>query len=469
MNKIVYVYVDFSYCEKRKLIYNTIQQLLEVAGWLTELTDDLLSANIVYSPEYKNDCWICTPYSTWNQSYTNSFFNANILTLEEIHNLKNLKSSIDWIFIGYYFLSGAFESHSKESNNINLIESIISSSGIDAVPVVNYCSNKLNKYLLSQNITFKPAPKWPNNKKWALCLSHDCDRFFKYRTLNFLKDSKHFLTKKKLSHAINYSLKAISSSFLNITNCTDPYFNSWLQWLEFQEKHSISATYFISTFNRYENGSTFLDVDYDFSDYRILNQVKLFHDKGFDFGLHTTTGAWESKRYKDEAERFTSYYGFSPTGYRGHYWSLSPENPSLTMDLVSKDTCLKYSSSFGMNKTHGYRRGVCYPYRPYDYLTGEYTGNYEIPPIIMDQSLFYSGKNNSDRMKEFDRKVGEIASQNGCLVLDWHTDSLSANYMDNLTRDLLIELTKLVNDSDCWVTSMVNVFNWCRNDRWIDF
>lgn len=462
----VKIYVNPSYNENILLIFNTIQQLLEVSGFLSILTSVRSEADIIYSPDYSNKYFFCLQNDRWSNNFISNPIVVGKYTIPDSAVCEKNFLKVDWIYVSYFFLSGLYEYQHTKATNLDEVENNVKTWNLCEFSPVDHCRSLLVEYLASINIPIKPAPRWPNNKKWALCISHDCDRFFKYRTQTFFKDSLFCFKNKNLFRGTSFLLKTIYSCIKNFSHPNDPYFSSWLNWLNFELKNDISSTNFISTFNRYDDGSTFLDVDYNHSNINIVEKVKMFKNLGFDFGLHTTTGAWDSKRYDLEANNFLSAYGFKPSGYRGHYWSISSDNPSHTMELVNDSTSLNYSSSFGMNKTYGYRRGVSYPYRPYNFETGAYSGNYEIPPILMDQCMYYAGTNNFDRINFFKEKVFEISRNNGCFVLDWHSDSLDPNYMDNITQALLLELNNIIHDSDCWVTSLDSVFEWCKHDRW---
>ena len=124
------------------------------------------------------------------------------------------------------------------------------------------------------------------------------------------------------------------------------------------------------------------------------------------------------------------------------------------------------SSCLVMNLIHGYRRGLNYPYRPFDRSSGEYSKNWEIPPTMMDQSLLLSGNSNTERIQAFRARANEIREAAGCFVLDWHTDSLWSGYMADITPPLLDEIKKIADDSTCWTASLGEIVNWCRKERW---
>ena len=85
---------------------------------------------------------------------------------------------------------------------------------------------------------------------------------------------------------------------------------------------------------------------------------------------------------------------------------------------------------------------------------------------MMDGSLHLVGQTNDQRMVTFRQWVSRIKRNEGCLVLDWHSDSLQKGFMDDMSQALLGELETISTDDTCWMTSLADVVSWCREGRW---
>ncbi|HEY4132650.1 MAG TPA: hypothetical protein VGM50_18700 [Gemmatimonadaceae bacterium] len=246
----------------------------------------------------------------------------------------------------------------------------------------------------------------------------------------------------------------------------DPYEQSTIAWLKFQQAHGIRGTYYIGTWGRYDTPSDARDLVYSRRDPEVQWLAKTCERFGAEVGLHSSIHAWTTpERFSTEVQRVRESYGVEAHGFRGHYWSLDATNPERSLRIAAASE-LKHSSALGMNTVGGFRRGSCYPYRPFDRSTGDYVGLCEVPPTLMDQALFQSGADNLARIQYFKTLAETVRKNEGVLVLDWHSDSLWPGYMDGVTDALLPELAQISNDSDCWLASAQQISDWCTTARW---
>jgi hypothetical protein len=460
------VFVSKSYRDFVRPISSTIEQLLEVAGWRSVFVDDPSYADIIYCSNSSLSNIDCASIESWRDMHNSYLVHFNDLYLPNLSIVKrDLSKQVDFVYVAYYFLTGSFEDNLELHQNsfVPIFDSLICKS-INK-PIVEICINRLRKFLIDKRVS-SPAPRWPIGKKWALCISHDCDRIKKFRTFSHFRDSFAHIKRKKLVSSIKSFSYANISLLANFSGIKDPYTESWSNWIKFQNLNNIKSTFFLCTWNRFDKNSSILDVDYNCFDKSLYLLIRDLHENGFDVGLHTSINAWDHRRYDVEVEKFEKAYGFEPQGYRGHYWSMSLNNANDSMKLASETTNMVYSSCLGMNLHTGYRRGICYPYRHFDKINGEYAGNWEVPPIMMDQSLLFSINKNYQIKQTLQAEIHNIKAFNGCFVLDWHSDSLTKGYMNNITESLLGEIEKLASDSECWIANMSEIVNWSKDGRW---
>ena len=460
------VFVSESYSDLVRPISSTIEQLLEVAGWRSTFLDDSSKADLTYCPNSSFSNMPCASIESWRSihhshlTYFNDLYVPNLSIVQS-----SLSKQVDFVYVAYYFLTGSFEDNLELHQNsfVPVFDSVICNA--IKMPIVEICISRLRQLLINKSVS-SPAPRWPVGKKWALCISHDCDRIKKFRTFSHFRDSFAHIKRKKLLSSIKSYSYANISLLANFSGIKDPYVESWSKWIEFQNSNNIKSTFFLCTWNRFDKNSSILDVDYNCFDKSLCHFIRDLHENGFDVGLHTSIKAWDCRRYDVEVEKFEKAFGFEPLGYRGHYWSLSLNNPNDSMKLASDTTNMVYSSCLGMNLLSGYRRGICYPYRHFDKINGEYAGNWEVPPIMMDQSLFFSMNKNYQIKQTLQDKINNLKAFNGCFVLDWHSDSLTKGYMNNITESLLSEIEKFASDSECWITTISEIVNWSKDGRW---
>ena len=247
----------------------------------------------------------------------------------------------------------------------------------------------------------------------------------------------------------------------------DPYYESWESWLRFESEMGIHGVYYIGTWSRWDQQSNERDLPYLSTDPVVIRLANLSLEKGAEIGLHSGIQAWRHPgRFQQETDRFRTHYGVDPKGFRGHYWSLDPENPESSHKTACLQTHFKYDSSFGMNLVSGFRRGAAYPFRTFEPCSGEYTGLIELPPVIMDGALHSCGKTNPDRLASFIALGQTVKKAEGLLMLDWHSDSLDPSYQDNLASRLLPTLRTWVDDSSCWFATGSEIAAWSTAARW---
>jgi hypothetical protein len=247
---------------------------------------------------------------------------------------------------------------------------------------------------------------------------------------------------------------------------SDPYEQSTISWLQFQRDHGIRGTYYIGTRGRYDTLSDVRDLVYSRHDPEAQWLAKTCDQFGAEIGLHSSVRAWATReQFAEEVQRVRDAYGVAAHGFRGHYWSLDATSPENSLRIAA-ESGLKHSSALGMNTVGGFRRGSCYPYRPYNPRSGESVGLCEIPPTLMDQAMFCSGSDSATRVRRFRELEAAVRRNEGVLVLDWHSDSLCPGYMDDMTRELLPELSRIANDSACWLASAQQIADWCTTTRW---
>jgi hypothetical protein len=232
---------------------------------------------------------------------------------------------------------------------------------------------------------------------------------------------------------------------------------------------NVRGVYFIGTWSRYDTPSEPNDLVYSRTDPETVRLVQSCREHGAEIGLHSGIAAWQdASRYGEEVRRFKESFGVAPEGFRGHYWSLNPNNPEESLGIAALDAGLKYDTSLGMNVAYGFRRGTCYPFRPFEATTGVYSGLWELPPTVMDGGLYASAPSNEARVANFVALAEAVRRSEGILVIDWHSDSLWEGFMENLTQALLPALANIVADSTCWVVSGSECIDWCSYARWTE-
>ena len=457
------MHIDPEYGTAIPLIQRTLEQLLEIQGWKSLSAGSVAGAHLIYGGPEHNCPGICVPPSSWDECD-----NQRTRTCGNVHLPAAAfdRDRVDWILAAAILLGGyperqpGIEQHEgvpgKELHRWSLIDT----------PVVEEAANQLADRIRNLPAVPKPQPRWPSGRRWAAVLSHDVDRIRRHRTGSFFADAARSLQDRRYRAACGQTLLALRSVPMEILTGRDPLMRSWDEFLEFEQKYQTGGTYFVATWSRRDPESDPRDVHYRFDDPQLIAQVRRMHQAGFDIGLHTSINAWRCGRYLEEFNRFEQAFGFVPSSHRGHYWSLNPRHSARTQKEITAATGMTYCSTLGMNEVAGYRRGLCYPWRPFDHQTGESAGVWEVPPIMMDQSLMLSASDPTGWRKVFNERASQVRDWQGCFVLDWHTDMLAVPEYREVTRAMLDSFAELTRDPTCWTASLTDVLNWCSRDRW---
>lgn len=461
----VQVFVDEGLAEFRDAAFAAIAELVRIAGWQSECCQVAGKADLRYTE--RSDVFAFAGVSGWRQIATATPVDVDGEVFPDAAVTR--PDGLDVVLAAHFFLCGLYERDPQCLENNGVPGTGALKWGIDRGPSVNRIALELRRTLAAMPGLESPRPLWPEGKTWALALTHDCDRVFLYRFKSFLTDSWRALKAGRLLLSAECLLKAAYSAVVGPFR-TDPYFQSWRRWMEFEREIGIRSAFYIGTWNRSDPQShmtaTVSDLGYDYRDPRLQKLTRELSAGGWEIGLHSGTQAWMHEgQYAREAERFASGYGVFPSGQRGHYWCLNPLKPHDAFPKI-KNAGILYDSSLGMNRLHGYRRGVAYPFKPYDPSTGTWSGLWELPPVIMDDALHRAGRNASERMDAFRKRVAESKEASGLLVLDWHEYTLADGIMDDLGKQFCEELTDISRDSSCWIAKPHQVYEWCAIDRW---
>ena len=295
----------------------------------------------------------------------------------------------------------------------------------------------LNTMLEVNDIAPESYLRYPNNKKFAVVLSHDVDlvrpswKYYAY----------HLLKKPKIGLDLLITRK-------------NPY-NTFEKIIELEKKFGAKSTFF------------FMAVDEDPTGvrYRIENlkgTLRMILDEGFEIGLHGSYTAYKNlNQLKKEKERLEKVIGENVLGYRNHYLRFKiPE----TWKLLEK-AGFKYDSTIGYNDLAGFRGGVPYPFYGFDPNGDETFKVLEIPLNVMDGTLFEYMHLSVDKAFELVKKLmGIVEKYHGVLTLNWHNDKFDDIYW-KCYEELYIKILKEAKKRNAWLTNGIEIAEWWVNEN----
>lgn len=309
-----------------------------------------------------------------------------------------------------------------------------------------YCLSKyrdilepeVSKFLIKNGLKVE----YPDNKKFAVCLTHDIDSVY---------FSKRGITSSAFNAIINGRIKnglKIVFSKLN---------KKWNPWWNFNEIMALE--------NRYGAKSSFYflalskeNFDFNFNIEDLNSDINNAADNGWEIGLHGGHEAYNSlDEIMEEKYKLETVLGREVIGYRNHFLRFKVPD---TWELLSQ-AGFKYDSTFGYADCAGFRNGMCHPFKPFNLDKDEEIDILEIPLIVMDSTLFeYMRLNMQGAWEIIKRLIDTVEKYNGVITILWHN-----TYMTNENLRFYEQILKYCNGKNALMTSGEEIFNfWGENN-----
>jgi len=475
MTARVRVYVDPVFAARVGPIRSALACLLEIGGWRAVEAGDDNDADVVYAPARADRktpagrVWLeAISPQAWAslERSTPVTIDGNVLPSGALSDLGG-RPAPDWVAVAAFFLSGMHENDRAlmESNRPWATPGArLAEWGLTTEPTVRAAVSAVAERIAGAAPALRPAPRWPSGKRWALAVTHDVDRYRKYRFDEFVRYAGRLWGRGQPAAA----MVALGKAFVSAAGAllTDPYVRSFRDWIAFEHGVGIRSSIYVSVVPRADPQGTELDVPYALTDRGLLDWLRRLDGEGWEIGVHSSLRAWTSEDgFAVERARLHSAASILALGVRGHYWSLDPADRDESLRRIAS-AGFRYDSSLGMNAVEGYRRGAGYPYRPYSLRDGAPLGLWEVPPTVMDYALYRAGRTYEHRAAALRRRVDEVKRNGGLLVLDWHSDSMAPAYMEGTTPAVLGLLRDAADDGTCWIAPARDIVAWCSEGRW---
>lgn len=286
-----------------------------------------------------------------------------------------------------------------------------------------------------KNIQPEVIPKYPNEKKFAIVLTHDVDlakpswKYYSYHLMRKPVTGVKFLIKQQ-----------------------NPY-DTFTKIVEIERRFGAKSTFFFLAVDKDPTG-----VGYNIENLR--KTIKMLLDEGFEVALHGSYNAYKDfNQLNREKLRLEKVVGGPVTGYRNHY--LRFKIP-YTWKLLGKAGFI-YDSTLGYNDLAGFRGGFPYPFMAFDPLSENRFKVLEIPLNVMDKTLLGYMKLSVKESFEFVKQLMDIVEKyHGVLTLNWHNDKFDGFYWKRY-EDLYVKILKESKKRDAWIISCKELVRWWKN------
>ena len=281
--------------------------------------------------------------------------------------------------------------------------------------------------------------EYPDDKPFAVCLTHDVDSVYKSMTSKSMHTVKYF-TQGRFKKSFN-SMKQIYSK-------KKPYCN-FKEIMKLEEKYEARSSFYFLALDP-------TDQDYEYRIEDLKDEINTIQDWGWETGLHGGhEGSGNLEKLRKEKRSLEKMTNNSITGCRNHYLKFIVPD---TWELLSKagfiyDTTLAYADCIG------FRNGMCHPFKPFNLITGKPIDILEIPLTIMEDSFENYMHVDTRRAWEISTKLIDTVMQyNGVLTLLWHNTSFTTDQ-----RKFYEKILKYCAEKNAWMTSGGQISRWWKD------
>ena len=327
------------------------------------------------------------------------------------------------------------------------------------IPLADYHAQLLLEKLfcVSPQLIDKVAPRWPEGKKYVVCLTHDTDCVHTGHPLEICTNLTKWLLRRK-----RVFLDMVLDGLKHLNAPMKSHFWGFDGWREYESACNIRSCFYLPVLPRKcwrRLNDCKSDVFAAGVDWKVFKGMA---EQGWEFGLHSALNS------KDDLEEFVlekhaieESLGASINGLRHHYLAIDNLHPSLTF-RKHVDAGFLYDSSLGWQEKAGFRAGTTLPLQPYDSILKAPLELIEIPLNLMDTYIMSGDPANA--VKEANTIVSTARDIGGVITLNWHTETYCNQYLYLNYRSVLQKILEpLIFDDTVWFATPLEIAQWWRS------
>jgi peptidoglycan/xylan/chitin deacetylase (PgdA/CDA1 family) len=342
-------------------------------------------------------------------------------------------------------------------------------------PVVNlWLANQTN------NLNSTDVIRWPNGKKFAVCLTHDVDavtipslqmslRLIRKLLPAFLKNRQ--IAKSWVSALYFKTTKVLGCDNTNGNTGSLKGLNSDLfgPLIALEAKYGFQSTFFFlpeeTSHYHVFDGSLYRYNDRIVFEGQRLTVAELMREldyRGWEIGLHGTYNSYaDSEELKRQKSQVESALRKEIVSSRQHYLHFDITQTPLALANAG----FKYDSTFGSNRMIGFRNGLAIPFYFYDLKADRPIPLLELPLHIMDVSLLSSQHLDLTPPEALERTkqlIDRVEAVQGLITLLWHPNVINQRRYPGWFW-VYEQLLDYISRKDAWVATVGAIGQWWEN------
>ena len=282
-------------------------------------------------------------------------------------------------------------------------------------------------------------PRWPGGRTAAWCLTHDVDY---PEAVRWIEPARILARNGPRALADAVAMAAGRRSHWQFG-----------AWMAREEALGIRSSFHFcarrGSLVRYAAGVP--DPFYDVRSARFRRLFAELSSRGFEIALHASYRAMENEeRFAAEKTRLEEAANLPVSGVRHHYWRLDPRDPEATLAAHGR-LGFAYDASLAHERYLGWRRGLSWPFHPYDPRTGRSMPTLQISTAWTEDHFFRRRRENpGDPDAALEDLAARAARHGGCLVVNAHEYIFDDRLFPGRAALVLRLAGRLAERSDFW-------------------
>lgn len=392
-------------------------------------------------------------YKIWQDKKIPFLFDRDGSPIFEQITANIIRINSDIITSSFYFLSQWETSTNNSKDKFGRFpwkESLQFKLNLE-FPIVNeyfdILWSAIKKLFDLSNQSLELEPLWPNNKKFAVCLTHDIDCISR----GWIEGSFHELLGLKDKRFL-YHLERILKLLHHRITKGDIWWN-FGDILKLEKNYNVkSSFYFISERTKKSDQK----YKYNVMSPQFIELFKKIKNGGCEVGIQGSFMSYNNSRQLQRERDILTHLTGNIYGIRQHFLRLDiPETWRIQETLG-----FKYDVTLGFVERWGYRSGFAFPYFPYDIHNDVSFKVLEIPLNLMDMTLQrYCKSVKVDPWTIVRRLLRTTREYKACLCILWH-NTFFDDYKFRGGREIYEKILDFVNRNNGWGTSARNIERW---------